>query len=235
MAQERVGGGLGIRGATQLAGAFGTLGSQAGATPPPAQTNPAVFDTPGIHLYGVERGVVLVTVEQWGGGGMGVSGNTVGGATGGGGGGYAKYTLGGALITPGSVLTVTVGKGRTAFGEEGVDTFVTSPGGAAKVKCAAGFVGGDGGAGGVNTVTAGAGLVVITDTAGSKGDAGVGADGGAGGNAAGSGGDGGAGGVGKGGDGKDGAAPGGGGGGGGQAPGGVQGQGAPAKVVISHA
>lgn len=223
-----------LRTATKINGEDATGGTGArGSVPPAPQPNPTVFATPGVHAWGVPPGVTSVTVEQVGAGGMGAAGTASSAGAGGGGGCYAKYTLGGALIVSGGVITVLVGAGGSDPTAYAGDTYCLSNMGTAKVYSKGARGAGAGGLGGSNTVTTGAGLVVITTTTGPAGGASDAGIGGAGGTAV-NGGAGGAGGaVGK--AGSPGVAPGGGGGGGGQDPANLTGGvGAPGRVVISH-
>lgn len=187
MAGDKVGGTMKGGGAGQLAGGFAS-GMQGGrANPPAPQTNPMVYDTPGDYLFGIPKGVTVVTVEQWGAGGSGGEGGTAAGGKGGGGGAYSKYTFGEPLFAAGGVLTVAVGGPVSDF----------TPGGASGVICIGhtprvvsqgGISGHNGGAGATNIVVAGAGLTVLTDTAGAAGAAAVGKVGGDGGDGGGAGG-----------------------------------------------
>lgn len=227
MATEQVGGVLKLGGGAQVAGALQNLGGGL-AKPPAPQTNPTVFDTVGLHLFGVPKGVGTVVIEQWG-SGMGGENSfapTSGGA-GGGSGAYAKYEFTGGLCPAGGVLTVTIGAPGVGGLSPTDPVYVVTSGGAAKVSSGGANVS----AGGTNTVTAGTGLTVGTNTAGGAGAAAAGKVGGDGGDAPAGGGGGGAGGA----DTKNGApgvAPGGGGGGAG-AGGHSGGAGAPGKVSIS--
>ncbi len=76
-------------------------------------TTQVVFGTAGATNWTVPAGVTGVTVEVWGGGGGGGGSPNAGGAQfghGGGGGGYGRQL---ATVTPGAVLTITVGAGGT--------------------------------------------------------------------------------------------------------------------------
>lgn len=212
--------------------ASGGPGARAGVPPAP-QPNPSTFSTPGVHVWGVPRGVTTVTVEQWAGGGAGQVGQgSLDGGFGAGGGGYAKYTLSAPILAPGGVLTVTVAGGATDPTASGGFTQVEKQGGGApNVKSTGGDGGSIGASGGTNMTTAGTGLGVITTDGGGGGGPAEGAFGGTGGGGGGGGksADGGA----KNANGQAGIAPGGGGGGGGGGTT-VGGVGAPGKVVISH-
>ncbi len=103
--------------------------------------NQVRFKTAGVYQWTVPDGVHKVEVEVRGGGGSGAFGAfdaTVTGPGGGGGGGISKRLC---AVTPGSVITITVGAGGTAVsgeGESGVaggsssfGTFCSATGGAA--------------------------------------------------------------------------------------------------------
>lgn len=197
--------------------------------------NPFTVTEPGDTIFRPPPETNLVTLEQNGAGAVGGSGNIAAGGTGGGAGAYAKFTLGGALIASGSYLTLHVGGPGVVGSVEGQSTWVKSSAGAAKVESQGGNIGNSGGSGGTNIVTAGAGLTVLTNTAGGNGGVPVGDTGGAGG-ASPSGGAGGKGGA-AGADGAAGVFPGGGGGAGGLTPPdplvGGEGAGGRIKVTLS--
>lgn len=81
--------------------------------------NQVRFRTAGVYQWSVPDGVHKVEVEVRGGGGSGAFGavdSTVIGPGGGGGGGISKRLC---VVTPGSVITITVGAGGTAVAGEG--------------------------------------------------------------------------------------------------------------------
>lgn len=173
--------------------------------------------------FTVPCGVTSITVQVWGGGGAGGGGNdnTLNGGSGGGGGGYCTQTI---SVTPGQVISYTVGTGGAGGtgdgGDGGTTTFssVSAPGG--KGGQANGGVAGTGGVG--CTSTGGNGVASTSSTGGNGGD---GANGGAGG----------IGGV-VNTDGSPGSIIGGGGGGGGQRSGGSEsgGNGARGQITIQY-
>jgi hypothetical protein len=232
MAGERVGGRSPLAGAGIVAGTQVSSGGGR-AKPPEPQPNPVVLDTAGTYLVGIPKGTTLATIEQWGGA---AAGGQASGANGGGGGGsaaYAKYTFAGVTIPKGGKFTVQVGFGGTAGGA-GQTTIVLNGGNNAKVTSGRGEqpAGAVGGAGGVNLVTPGSGLTVITNTAGSAGASGSGSTGGNGADAPGSGGTGGTGGT-VGQFGTAATSPGAGGGGNGGSVSGNAGNGGVGKVIIT--
>ena len=86
-----------------------------------AQTQ--VYNTAGTSAFTVPAGVTSLSVETWGGGGGGK--NTAAAAqAGGGGGAYAGSTL---TVTPGSVITLTVGAGGVAGSSGGFSSFGSTP------------------------------------------------------------------------------------------------------------
>lgn len=233
MAGEQVRGSLKLSGAGQLPGGFsagGTTAAHPAVTPP---TSPTTFTAPGVHLFGVPRGVTSVTITQLGGGGAGGGNGADGnGATGGGSGAYAKYTFGSPLIQPGGIITVHVGAGGLDHLTDASATYCLTNRGEAKVTSGFGVRGDTGGAGGTNVVVSEPGLTTTTKTSGAAGATSVTASGGAGGTApnGGAGGDGGKNGE----QGLAGDAPGGGGGGAGN--GSMNGgRGADGQVVITWA
>lgn len=234
MPSERATGGVRLRGQGQQPGTFSRGGGGSGVQPPAPVTSPAIYAA-GSHLFGIPSGVTTVTVEQWGGGGAGNTGaGTATGGQGGGSGAYAKYTLGGALIVPGGKLTITVGAGSAdPTATAGLTKVLPSGNPAIYVQSGGGKGGGAGGSYGSNTVNAGTGLVVVTNTHGVNGSTTSAVTGGAGGTAP-SGGTGGAGGA-MGEPGAAGAVPGagGGGGGGGVVVTGTGGAGAGGRVKIT--
>jgi len=233
MPGNKVGGQMSVRGGGQLAGGFATSEGGGRGNPPAPQTNPMVYEGPGNYLFGVPKGVSLITVEQWGGGGGGSAGTSaVSGGYGGGGGAYAKFTMGGPLIVAGGTVQITIGTGGAAgVGGQIAQTGENAP--AANVGSHGGSKGDSSPDGGLNVITTGTGLTIIADTpgaAGSKFATTTGGDGGDGGGAGG--GAGGAGGA-PGKNGTAGTAPGGGGGGYGAGGGAVSGAGGAARVSIS--
>lgn len=113
-----------------------------------AVTNPMVFSNPTVQTFTVPAGVTSITAEMWGAGGGGKTGL-------GGGGGYAKGDI---AVTPGQILTITVGEGGSL-------NYVASHtiGGGGYTSLDAGNGGGSGGGrssiavGGVDLITAGGG------------------------------------------------------------------------------
>ncbi|HEY6505848.1 MAG TPA: SprB repeat-containing protein, partial [Chitinophagaceae bacterium] len=208
------------------------------------------FSTPGTFANGfiVPAGVTSITVQCWGGGGGGGTdaGNNNGGP-GGGGGAYASSVL---TVTPGQVISVTVGAGGAATvagGQSSFGIFVIALGGGSSTTSTAGtggqasgsigdikFSGGNGGVGSGGTTGvggSGGGSSASASGNGVNGSNFSGATGGAGGN--GPDGDGGAGGNnGVSGGAVAGTAPGGGGGGRGD-NGGTSASGAAGQVRIT--
>ncbi|MBB3965961.1 hypothetical protein [Rhizobium metallidurans] len=186
------------------------------------------FNTAGAMSFTVPVGVTIIEVECWGGGagggGIGAGGN--GSAGGGGGGGYARKRIN---VTPGQVLTGTVGANGAGGGAGGSGSAggTTSFGGV--VTCNGGTGGGpnptgNGGGGGAAT----GGDINATGGAGTAGAAGASVSGGPGGTSS-FGGAGGGGGFGIAG---PGASPGGGGGGSGSAGANSGGSGAVGAIFI---
>lgn len=74
----------------------------------------AEFTSPGVYKWTVPAGVYRITVDAVAGGGGGGGGMEVGNGDAGGGGGSGGYTVGQTMsVTPGEVLTITVGPGGT--------------------------------------------------------------------------------------------------------------------------
>jgi hypothetical protein len=209
------------------------LAADVGAPRPIA--SPLVFATPGTSVVMLPETVGTVTIEQWGAGGSGGKGSTTTGGNGGGSGAYAKYTAGGGLFTAGSKMTVEVGVGAPDQSVNGTGSKVTFAGGAAHVVSEGGRSNNDNIISAAqNTVTAGAGLVVVTNDPGTVGGTGDNGGSGAGGDAPGTGGGKGGLGVGNNAVGNPGNAPGAGGSGGGLLiPDLRAGAGAPGRVVIT--
>lgn len=179
--------------------------------------------TTGSSTFTIPCGVTSITVQVWGGGGAGGGGSDTGapGGSGGGGGGYCTQTI---SVTPGQVISYSVGAGGTGGtgngGNGGTTTFGTvsasgGVGGAANGGAAG--TGGNGCSGSGNN-----GVVTTTTTGGSGGSTVSGGIGGAGGS------------VGV--NGSPGGIPGGGGGGGGQRVGGSEsgGDGGRGQITIMY-
>jgi hypothetical protein len=180
------------------------------------------LNTPGSRSWEVPCGVTTITVQCWGGGGAG--GNAIGSGTAGGGGGggeYATSTLTG--LTPGTLISYTVGAG----GVPSASTSTVASSGSATTFSASATLKANGGSGGSGSSsgigaggsggTAGVGTTTNNGNNGSSGAiTGNPKGGGAGGNAGNTAGGGGIGGLIKStaGTGNNGNAPGGGGGGG---------------------
>jgi hypothetical protein len=102
-----------------------------GSLPPPIYLHgSADFTSPGAHNFEVPATTHDVTVELWGGGGRGGWQVVVTGPTricGGGGGGGGAYVRAVVPVTPGEVLSFTVGAGGTAAAPNGDDTILTAP------------------------------------------------------------------------------------------------------------
>lgn len=85
-------------------------------------TNPIISqtfttNTPGNGSWTVPCDVTSITVQAWGAGGAGgAADNNPNGGSGGGGGGYTSYTV---AVTPGQVITYTVGNGGNGGGGNG--------------------------------------------------------------------------------------------------------------------
>lgn len=187
--------------------------------------------TPGSGTWTVPTGVTSITIQAWGGGGAGGA-STVDkdGGSGGGGGAYSSKTI---AVTPGDVISYTIGAGGTTTAGNG------NPGGTttvAHIPTSTNMSAGGGAGGTLNANPAGVGGTASGGTVnnnGSTGGNGGGNSGGAGGNAANTAGGGGTGGAGGGNNtaGSNGNIIGGGGGGGEQASGGT---GARGQVNITY-
>ena len=97
-----------------MTGAIAVMASYGGiSTGGVGQVSPLNFDTPGANTFTVPGGVTSVTIKLWGGGGGAGQDDPYLGenAGGGGGGGYASKVL---TVTPGQVLSFTVGTGGAA-------------------------------------------------------------------------------------------------------------------------
>lgn len=210
-----------------------------------------VYNTPGISTFTVPAGITSITVEAWGGGGGGKNAAAAAQA-GGGGGAYSKSTL---VVTPGSIITFTVGTGGAAGVTGGFSSFGATPevkalGGASGTgntgavggAAASGigtvrFSGGNGGNGGTGAVGnrggGGGGGSATSVAAGGNGGNFTGDNGGIGGTGQGTGGAGGNSSI-VPTNGSPGQAPGAGGGGNGKS-GSVSGSGAPGQVIVSYA
>jgi len=105
------------------------------------------YSLAGVYSFTIPAAVTAVTIECWGAGGGGCSYPINGGGSGGGGGGGSYVIANGVPVTPGQVLTITVGAGGAAGsgdgGAAGGDSFVYrsgDPGG----STAADAIGGSG-------------------------------------------------------------------------------------------
>lgn len=105
------------------------------------QAQSVVFNSPGTTTWTVPANVYNISVEAWGAGGGGSKGYSNLKGTGGGGGAYASGTL---AVTPGSVVTITVGNGGSGATVAGNG----SDGGASTVTFASNTLTAGGGGGG---------------------------------------------------------------------------------------
>lgn len=125
-----------------------------------AQTSQS-YTSPGSYTFTVPSGVTQISVKAWGagGGGSNESGNGSDGGNGAGGGGFAGGIL---TVTPGQIVSITVGSGGTGAtdnqGDDGLagqssivsyssSTITATGGGAGIIGNSAGGIGGAGGTG----------------------------------------------------------------------------------------
>ena len=123
------------------------------------------FSTAGVTSWTVPAGVTSVTVECWGGGGSGGAGINGGGTTASsnaGGGGGGAYAIKAVSVTPGSIISLTVGAGGAAgtASNNGADSIfgsnvVVAKGGTAGVSVSGTSQSGAGGAGGAVATSVG--------------------------------------------------------------------------------
>lgn len=140
------------------------------------------FTTPGLDSWQAPAGVTSVTVQAWGGGAAGQSGQEFDGSSGGAGGDYASRTI---AVTPLSSYDVFVGAGSQAgsFGESsyfGDGTLLKAKGGDSGDDSAGSTInaggGGAGGSGVLGGGGGGAGGVAGPGTAASGQNNGLGGD-----------------------------------------------------------
>lgn len=139
------------------------------------------YTTAGVHSFTVPNCTNYICIEVWGAGGGGGGGNSGSNSNGGGGGG-GSYGSGCFTVTPGSIISVTVGSAGTAGtptvnggvgGTTSVGTLISAGGGAGGIQ--GGTTGGAGGAGG--TCSAMINLPGNSGTNGSTGSCNAGAGG----------------------------------------------------------
>ena len=161
--------------ATEPASSVGSQTSSAGVSSPANFTSSGVFVVP--------PNVTTVTAQAWGGGGGGgIDGANNNGAGGGGGGAYASSTV---SVTPGQIITVTVGAGGAngvAGGQSSFGSSVIALGGSSNTTNSNGAAGGSG--------PSSTGTIKFSGGSGGNGGAAAGNGGGGGGSSASASGDG---------------------------------------------
>ncbi|WP_370511572.1 beta strand repeat-containing protein, partial [Flavobacterium sp. ZT3R18] len=148
-----------------------------------AQTTTIPLTTPGSNTWTVPCGVTSITIEAWGGGGAGGAATiNPSGGSGGGGGGYSTDII---TVSPGQVISYTVGAGGTGGtgdGGNGITTTILSliaNGGGGGLQDIGAFGTGGIATGGATNTTGGDGSLGSITTGGAGGDSPNGGTGGA--------------------------------------------------------
>lgn len=144
----------------RLLGSGGSLSLTQINSVPSVPRGGAEFTTAGVHSFTVPAGITRVFAEVVGAGGSGGSSAGVWFGGSGGGGGYANLAI---AVTPGQVITVTVGAGGAAVAPGGGNG---NNGGSTSFGP---YVSATGGGGGANSPTAGAAVVGGSGGVGSGG------------------------------------------------------------------